>query len=74
MGPPKLPTPQSNGHGNKRRRLGLFNIPPESTQPVDPSMLIEDYVQKKFYDPDQDPIARRELKIKMRQNYRDLTG
>ncbi|KAF2498094.1 Nse4-domain-containing protein [Lophium mytilinum] len=72
MGPPTLPTPNTQ-HGNKRRRLGDFNIPPASKLPPNPDTPVEEYVQKQFYDPDQDPKERREVRMRMRENFRDMT-
>jgi len=75
MGPPSLPIPNlETSHGNKRRRLGEYNVPLSSREPVEEDANLEDIIDLEYYDPDQDPEERRELRREMRQNLREMNG
>lgn len=75
MGPPSLPIPNlETSHGNKRRRLGEYNVPLSSREPVEENANLEDIIDLEYYDPDQDPEERRELRREMRQNLREMNG
>jgi non-structural maintenance of chromosomes element 4 len=71
MAPSILPTPTgSTARANKRRRLGERDGSTSTTSPTANIRATTDDIQ--YYDPEQDPDERREVRLSLRNNAREL--
>ncbi|KAK3068473.1 hypothetical protein LTS18_000648, partial [Coniosporium uncinatum] len=78
MAPPDLPTPESDGsRSNKRRRTGDGSRPFSDRDGARRGPEIgaerEGVPGSDWYDPDEDPTVRRQNKMNIRENFRNLT-
>lgn len=68
---PNLPTPTGSGaRANKRRKLGERDGSTSTLSPSENRRAGTDNMQ--YYDPDQDPDERREIRFSLRNNAREL--
>jgi len=79
MAPPTLPTPESDGaRSNKRRRTNDGPLPlgdQDGERRIHDVRAGGDGVPgSDWYDPDEDPTVRRQNKMNIRENFRNLTG
>jgi hypothetical protein len=77
MGPPRSTLPLNVGlqRENKRMRLDRGETPSVLVQEIlSQHPQQESEGTKRYYDPDQDPNLKRDLRIALRDSYRDLKG
>lgn len=84
----RMPTPDSGsteGHGSKRRRTENYDMASSEPQqdgededdaetPSQPQPEPDDEGYSRYYDPNQDPDERRQLRAGMRDHQRELDG
>ena len=78
MGPPKLPTPNSDEHrSSKRRRIedhGLISSDNEEEEEDQSPITQRERDVKDVYDPDQPMEERQQIRKSLRELHRDLNG
>lgn len=70
---PRTSMDEAGSSSNKRRRLGEHNVSLEG-RAADDATPTTQLVDLEYYDPNQDPNQRRQLRLDMRRNFRDITG